>query len=134
MERTRENAIRLHSSGFCKTRSQEVIRLSELLEAARNICSLKDLDIAGDFREGSDGPVHRRTGSKYSNIEEINHKVRANLDKEKAEDDAKEYRTKYDNLTKQLEETRDKKNELLISAELPLPELSRKKDGVCFDL
>ena len=35
---------------------------------------------------------------------------------------------KYDNLTKQLEETRDKKNELLTSAELPLPELS-VKDG-----
>ncbi|MDO4332614.1 MAG: AAA family ATPase [Eubacteriales bacterium] len=59
-----------------------------------------------------------------SNIEEINRKVRANLDKEKAEDDAREYRRQYDELTKQLADTRDKKLELLKSAPLPLPELS----------
>lgn len=59
-----------------------------------------------------------------ANIEEINRKVRANLDKEKAEDDAREYRRQYDELTKQLTDTRDKKLELLKSAPLPLPELS----------
>jgi hypothetical protein len=54
--------------------------------------------------------------------------VRANLDKEKAEDDAKEYRRQCDQLTKQLDESRDAKNDLLKTAELPLPELSIK-DG-----
>ncbi|MBS6296400.1 MAG: chromosome segregation protein SMC, partial [Dialister sp.] len=59
-----------------------------------------------------------------TNIEEINRKVRANLDKDKAEDDAREYRRQYDGLTKELEDTRQKKADLLTNAPLPLPELS----------
>ena len=63
-----------------------------------------------------------------SNIEEINRKVRANLDKDKAEDDAREYRNKYNSLTQKIEEVRSQKAKLLDSADLPLPELS-VKDG-----
>lgn len=59
-----------------------------------------------------------------SNIEEINRKVRANLDKDKAEEDARHYRNQYDELTKRIEASRDKKKKLLNAAELPLPELS----------
>ena len=67
-----------------------------------------------------------------SNIEEINRKVRANLDKEKAEDDAKTYRDQYNSLTKDLEDVRDKKAQLLNSAELPLPELSVKEGELIY--
>lgn len=63
-----------------------------------------------------------------ANIEEINRKVRANLDKDKAEDDAREYRNIYDSLTSKINEVRDQKVKLLDSADLPLPELS-VKDG-----
>lgn len=63
-----------------------------------------------------------------ANIEEINRKVRANLDKEKAEDDAKEYREQYQNLTGRIEAVRSEKAALLTAAELPLPELS-VRDG-----
>lgn len=63
-----------------------------------------------------------------SNIDEINRKVRANLDKEKAEDDAKEYRRQYTQLTKDITDTRQCKEDLLKGAALPLPELS-VKDG-----
>ena len=59
-----------------------------------------------------------------ANIDEINRKVRANLDKEKAEDDAKAYKAKYENLTNAIEEVRKKKDVLLASAVLPLPGLS----------
>ena len=59
-----------------------------------------------------------------ANIEEINRKVRANLDKAKAEDDAKVYANKYQELTQKLEEVRDKKKALLDDAILPLPGLS----------
>lgn len=67
-----------------------------------------------------------------SNIEEINRKVRANLDKEKAEDDAKTYRDQYNSMTKDLEDVRDKKAQLLNSAELPLPELSVKEGELIY--
>ena len=59
-----------------------------------------------------------------ANIEETNRKVRANLDRERAEDDAREYRRQYETLTKDLETTRKEKAELLKTAPLPLPGLS----------
>ena len=60
------------------------------------------------------------------NIEETNRKVRANLDKDKAEDDARTYREQYNSLTAEITKVRDSKTELLNTAELPLPELSVK--------
>lgn len=59
-----------------------------------------------------------------SEVEEINRKVRANLDKEKAEEDAKQYENQYMALTNDIEKIRKQKNDLLASADLPLDELS----------
>lgn len=59
-----------------------------------------------------------------ANIEEINRQVRANLDKDKAEEDAQGYKNQYASLTKEIQETRKAKTDLLQSAKLPLPELS----------
>ena len=59
-----------------------------------------------------------------ANIEEINRKVRANLDKEKAEDDAREFRKQYESLTAEISSIRGEREKLLDRAELPLPELS----------
>lgn len=58
------------------------------------------------------------------NIDEINRQVRANLDKLKAEDDAREYRKQYEEMTKRLHDVRKAQADLLQSADLPLPELS----------
>ena len=63
-----------------------------------------------------------------ANIEEINRKVRANMDKDKAEDDAREYKDQYNALTVEITDVRQKQIDLLKSAELPLPELS-VRDG-----
>lgn len=63
-----------------------------------------------------------------ADIEEINRKVRANMDKDKAEDEALDYKNQYNALTTEIDKTRRAKTELLQSAELPLPELS-VKDG-----
>lgn len=63
-----------------------------------------------------------------SNIEEINRKVRANMDKDKAEDDALDYKNQYAQLTEKINKTRKEKTDLLNAADLPLPELS-VKDG-----
>lgn len=59
-----------------------------------------------------------------ADIEEINRKVRINLDKDKAEDDAREYQVQYDSLTGKLNDVRKQKTELLNDANLPLPELT----------
>ncbi|WP_251920553.1 AAA family ATPase [Ligilactobacillus salivarius] len=57
-------------------------------------------------------------------IDETNRKVRANLDKDKAEEDANQYIDKYLALTKEIESVRKEKSNLLNSADLPLPKLS----------
>lgn len=91
-----------------------------------------DLDIARksalDLHDESTEELERN----IANVEEINRKVRANLDKEKAEDDAKTYRDQYNSLTQDIEEVRDKKAELLNAAELPLPELSVKEGELIY--
>lgn len=59
-----------------------------------------------------------------AHIEEINRKVRINLDKDKAEEDALDYKNKYDSLTEQISKIRQSKQDLLNNAALPLPELT----------
>lgn len=68
-----------------------------------------------------------------ANIEEINRKVRANLDKEKAEEEAKQYGSQYDKLTKQIQDVRDERTSLLDSADLPLPGLSVEDGELVFE-
>lgn len=68
-----------------------------------------------------------------ANIEEINRKVRANLDKEKAEEDAKEYEKQYNNLSAEIDKVRDERTSLLDSADLPLPGLSVEDGELVFE-
>ena len=71
--------------------------------------------------------------SSIANIEEINRKVRANLDKEKAEEDAKQYSSQYNDLSKQIQDVRDERTSLLDSADLPLPGLSVEDGELVFE-
>lgn len=57
-------------------------------------------------------------------IEETNRKVRANLEKARAEDEAKHYAEEYDRLTEAIAQKRKERLALLNGADLPLPELS----------
>ena len=67
-----------------------------------------------------------------ANIDEINRKVRANLDKEKAEADAAGYRKQYQELDIKLNEVRQQKIDLLRSADLPLPGLTVVEDELVY--
>lgn len=62
-------------------------------------------------------------------IEETNRKVRANLEKSRAEDEAAQYAIDYDKLTAQIAQKRADRLALLQGADLPLPGLS-VEDGV----
>ena len=100
----------------------------------------RDLEIAHksaiDLQDESTEELERNINS----IEEINVKVRANLDKDKAEEDALDYSNQYAALTKQLDDIKKSKTDLLKGADLPLPGLSvvdgeltydgRKWDGI----
>lgn len=86
--------------------------------------SMNDLNIAQmdaiDLHDESTAELE----ASISDIDEINRKVRANLDKEKAEEDAKNYKDQYDALTAHINQIRNAKFDLLNKADMPLPELS----------
>ena len=96
--------------------------LDELREKYDAVC--RDCDIAGrdaiDLLDQSTEELERN----IQNIETVNRKVRANLDKDKAEMDAAEYRRQYESLTAEIEQVRDERIDLLHRSQLPLPELS----------
>ena len=101
-------------------------QLSELMKKHDAVHA--DLEIARKSAADLTDESTSELESNISSIEEINRKVRANLDKDKAEEDALEYRNQYSNLTKEIEDVRNKKTDLLNKADLPLEGLS-VKDG-----
>lgn len=58
------------------------------------------------------------------NIEQINAKVRANGERERAEIEAEQYKKDYETLTGELDKIRNSRSKLLDGADLPLPGLS----------
>lgn len=68
-----------------------------------------------------------------SQIDEINAKVRANLDRAKAVEDASAYTKQYNDLTGQIDEVRGKKRALLDGAELPLPGLGVENGALVYN-
>lgn len=108
------------------SQGQEVERLQALLnEAQAKYAQLAaDLEIA---QKDALDLVDESTAELEANIrqiDEINRKVRANLDKDKAETDANEYRVQYEALTAEITAIRQQKTDLLTNANLPLPGLS----------
>ena len=84
----------------------------------------KDLDIARTDAADLQDESTKELEKSISDIEEINRKVRVNLDKEKAETEAQEYLQKYDEYSVLLEEIRSERTDLLQGANLPLEGLS----------
>lgn len=80
-QRKRDQAAQLRDS--VKRAHEEVTRLSELLEAAKqkHLQLVKDLDIAETSAKDLTDQSTEELEVNISNIEEINRKVRANLDK-----------------------------------------------------
>ena len=102
---------------------------AELSEARAKLSNLEeDLSVANKTAENLNDESTAELERNLAEIEEINRKVRVNLDKDKAEEDALIYKNQYDGLTSDLNKVRDDKKALLDHAELPLPGLS-VRDG-----
>lgn len=84
----------------------------------------RELEIAHKSAQELQDESTAELENNINNIEQINIKVRANLDKGKAEDDALEYKNQYASLTTQLDNIRQSKIDLLVNSPLPLPGLS----------
>lgn len=104
----------------------EVDRLRKLLAEAeqRSEQLSNDLKIANtDAMELHDQST-AEIEDNIAQIDDINRKVRANLDKDKAEEDAKQHREQYTLLSAEIERIRQSKRDLLTNADLPLEGLS----------
>jgi hypothetical protein len=123
-QRKRDRAEQLKAAHANITSRIEILRsqLSEL-ESQQNSIS-EDLKIA----EQSAAFLYDESTAELENnirdIESINIKIRSNLDKEKAEMEAKQYKDEYDSLTGMIETVRADRRKLLDNAALPLPGLS----------
>ena len=120
-QRKRENLHRLEQE-YQKINEQ----MEELLKKQKQVQD--DLAVARTSAKDLQDESTAELEESIANIEEINRKVRANMDKDKAEEDARDYKDQYNALTIEIDKTRQEKTDLLQSAELPLPELS-VKDG-----
>ena len=67
-----------------------------------------------------------------ANVEEINRRIRANLTKANAVDEAEQLRNEYSKMTDKLEEVRNKRKALLDSADLPLEGLSVNEGALVY--
>lgn len=118
-----ENQRKRSRAAQLETQKQDLRRqLDELQERYDAIC--RDCDIAQrdamDLQDASTAEIE----ADLQNIEAINIKVRANCDREKAEQEAEGYRNQYDALTQELETIRRQEYGLLSNAKLPLEGLS----------
>lgn len=96
--------------------------LANLKEQYQSV--LRDYDVAQRTSKQLQDESTEELEESIANIEAINIKVRANLDREKAEQDAAEYRTQYSSLTTEIESLRKQRMDLLQNADLPLEGLS----------
>lgn len=123
-QRKRERAHQL--KGEVNRLQARVDELARQLEEASRQCAqaMEDLQTAQKTAEALQDESTAELEANIAMVDEINRKVRANLDKERAEDDARQIRGEYDTLSAQLESIRGEKRALLDGAALPLPELT----------
>lgn len=94
-------------------------RLQQALEECEKELKIAELS-AAELEDRSTAELEEN----IQKIDEINVKIRSNLDKERAEEEAHRYQEQYNELSVKLESIRSEKKKLLESADLPLPGLS----------
>lgn len=131
-QKKRDNALTLHAAR--NRLANKVNSLEEELERYRDELTRvdHDMNIAYKSIEELQDESTAELEASIANIDEINRQVRANLDKDKAEEDALYYKKQYDQLTSEITDVRKTKISLLDSAELPLPELSVKEGELVY--
>lgn len=129
---TQQQTILAKNGENARLRSQrdQLAQLKDNLdtEIDRLIAERADIEAKLEIAEKSTLDLHDESTEQLeqniAQVEQINLKVRANLDKDKANEDAQNYKDQYDGLTSEIEGIRLEKTKLLDNADLPLPGLS----------
>ncbi len=99
-----------------------------VLDAAEN-----NFKLAKGEAEGLEDESTAELEANIQHIEDINKKVSANLDRQKAEIEAEDFRSQYDELTEQVEAIRQQKRDLLKGADLPLEGLTVENSELVYN-
>lgn len=104
---------------------QKVAALAGQLSAAQEEYAilLRDLDTARKSAAELEDESTTEIEAALADVEDTNRKVRANLDKARAREDAQEMAGQYDLLTARIRQKREQRTALLDGADLPLPGL-----------
>ena len=123
-QRKRENAANIKRA--YDTVNDEItalqVKLRELSDKRDTLSN--DLRIAEMTVQSLQDESTAELEKSIAEIDIINSHVRANLDKMHIEEEAKQYTDQYDTLSREIDDVRKEKYDLLSSAELPLPGLS----------
>ena len=123
-QRKREQVNKISHQWEIERQQLEQARQQLAQMEAKHGETTKDLETAQRSALNLQDEYTEELEQNLAQIDEINRKVRANLDKEKAEEDAKDYESQYLTQSTKLDEVRRQKAELLDNADLPLPGLS----------
>ena len=106
--------------------AKEIFELQKTIESKNSELTklLADLETARktalELKDESTAELEKN----ITDIDNLNRKIRANLDREKAEIEAENYRKEYESLTEKIDNVRKEKTDLLKNADLPLPDLT----------
>ena len=130
----------LARNGENQRKRNQLVQLTDLLERQKKVVAdlefqlstekqrlttmQVDVKIAQTSAENLQDESTAELEASIRSIEETNQKVRANLEKARAEDEAAQYASDYDKLTEAITQKRADRMALLNGADLPLPELS----------
>ncbi len=118
----------------CGALEDAAAKLAEELAVKRQELDsvLADVDTARKSVKDLQDESTEELEKNIEDIEEINRRVRANLDKEKAEEEAKEYKDQYQALDQKIEAVRKSRTGLLKDADLPLEGLSVEEGKLAY--
>ena len=130
LARNGENQRKRSQLSQLESKSQTLAQRREQLEAELARLTEEQTALPPDLyaaRKSAEDLLDESTAeleTSIQSIEETNRKVRANLEKARAEDEAKHYAEEYGRLTEAIAQKRKERLDLLNGADLPLPELS----------
>ena len=123
--------LRMNRDNLQADRHRIGMKLQDLTKEYEQICRLCAIaeKEAEDLHDESTAEIERE----IAEIDDINQKVRANLNHDKAEEDAREATNAYNRMTAKIHELRKRRTDLLNGAELPLPGLGVEEGALTYN-
>lgn len=132
-QRKRENVQNLERQFDYETQEIERVKQQLATMEEKHKQTSNDLEIARSSAENLTDQSTEELERNIADIDEVNRKVRANLDKQKAEQEASDYKSQYDAMSENIQSIRDERFKLLDNAELPLSGLSVEEDELTYN-